>query len=354
MQGEKRVITSTPYLQGWLNAQVVDQTAACQFGSPLRESGNVITRRTTLVLGAGASKPYGFPLGWELKSQILSMDRTSPITHHLTNHEIHQLSAFCEAFRESRRDSIDAFLSVRTEFAGIGTRAIAYALLTSKRASALRRDNNRGLPNDWCDFLWNKVADGCATIDDLNWSNLSIVTFNYDRSLEVFLHRAMEGTFGADTAAVQKKLSELRINHVYGQLGHLWGGEAIVPFGAEVDRHGLDHIAANLKVIPEARDDDESFERARAWLEASKAVCFLGFGFDQLNLRRLDASRSCANPVKDGGQVRYRVVEASCMGKTDAEVRTHAAACGVDVTHASQLWVRGDCVTTLRERLPLE
>ncbi len=31
-----------------------------------------LTRRTVLVLGAGASKPYGFPLGNELKTLLIT------------------------------------------------------------------------------------------------------------------------------------------------------------------------------------------------------------------------------------------------------------------------------------------
>lgn len=58
----------------------------------------MITRRTVLVLGAGASKPYGYPLGGELRNQICGVwrrgrePRSGNVTSWLSHAELALLS----------------------------------------------------------------------------------------------------------------------------------------------------------------------------------------------------------------------------------------------------------------------
>src|SRR5262245_18271949 len=105
------------------------------------------TPSTVLVLGAGASRPYGFPLGQELKEGICGMignwlegTRQSPdlaelISKHGFTRDIQE--TFFRALSTSPRNSIDAFLEIRTEFRDLGKTWIAAIIAHTESASPL-------------------------------------------------------------------------------------------------------------------------------------------------------------------------------------------------------------------------
>ena len=65
--------------------------------------GNVV-----LVLGAGASEPYGFPLGLELKNLVLNRSGIAGPDSNPYIQRTHQ--RFRDALRASLNPSVDAFL----------------------------------------------------------------------------------------------------------------------------------------------------------------------------------------------------------------------------------------------------
>lgn len=74
----------------------------------------MISTQTTLVLGAGASNPYGFPLGSELRTELCSIYQDM---HGITwPFSTEQIDNFKVTFKNSSVDSIDRFLSLRPEF----------------------------------------------------------------------------------------------------------------------------------------------------------------------------------------------------------------------------------------------
>lgn len=100
-----------------------------------RETSIVMLSRPkniTLVLGAGASHPMGYPVGAGLRSKILDLgivDRQSFAIPAGLYHEDGLLQIFVDSFRRSQMFSIDAFLARRPEFSEIGKRSIAALLL---------------------------------------------------------------------------------------------------------------------------------------------------------------------------------------------------------------------------------
>ncbi|MFZ2651744.1 MAG: SIR2 family protein [Burkholderiaceae bacterium] len=280
----------------------------------------MISTPTVLVLGAGASKPYGFPLGGELRGRIIGMAAgTDNVTAKAGLAADPHLQPFVDAFARSRLYSIDAFLGIRSDFSDIGRRSIAAQLWYAEAESSLV--DTIGTPDDWYDYLWNKLASGHSW-DEVKFNNLSIVTFNYDRSLEVFLLRAATATFNVSESDAIAKLKTLRIEHVYGSLGSPWPGDAdYFRYGWPVQAASVSLAAKSIRIIPEARDDEPVFKRAQEMLLAAHTICFLGFGFDSLNLRRLDAARTCGEAVFKGGDGTQttRAFIASCMGRTPAE-----------------------------------
>ena len=92
----------------------------------------MIEKRTVLVLGAGASKPYGFPTGRELIREIAAglKNTGSEVAQLLSahGHEPSELAKFSDALLDSAQPSVDVFLENRAEYLEAGKAAIAAAL----------------------------------------------------------------------------------------------------------------------------------------------------------------------------------------------------------------------------------
>lgn len=310
----------------------------------------MITQPTVLILGAGASLHYGYPLGYALRDCILNFQNTSLCERSgVGNHR--QLREFIDAFRQSRLYSIDAFLGLNTKYAEVGKLAIAAVLMNFEEGAAKKLDDGS---QDWYDYLWNRIAAGHSW-EELNFEKLAIVTFNYDRSLEAFLLSAVLGTYAVSVEKAIEKLRQLNIVHVYGDLGSAWPGDnTFREYGESLSERSVFRAAGGIKVIPEARDDESTFIKARQLLMRARALCFLGFGFDTLNLRRLEAKISCSDGIEHGTV--QRTVVATCKGRTAAEAAADAIACGVYCSDRS-MYPEGfravDCLRLLRETLIL-
>jgi len=316
----------------------------------------MIESATVLVLGAGASHPYGFPLGSTLREDILHLQTSWMDLSTQTRLVDHPLfKEFVTAFRQSRLSSIDSFLGLRSRFSEVGRMAIAMLLLNYEIHSRHRLVSQP--QQDWYDYLWNRLADGSWS--ELSFKNLTVVTFNYDRSLEFFLLSAMRGAYGVTQAEAEQKLQSLKIVHVYGDLGSVLSGDArYIPYGDPVTSLSVRKAADFLKVIPEARDDGSTFQEARKVLINADAVCFLGFGFDKTNLRRLDSAKTCGPTKPTGINESSRKVVASCLGRTLQEARASANACSFRIQEMMVEglpvgFVDGNCMDTLRRTLIL-
>ena len=144
----------------------------------------MITRPTVLVLGAGASYPYRFPLGSELVDQLSDI---GPDPSHFVQQKLLRLNPipqninpFVRALREARPDSVDVFLETRREFRDIGKAAIAENLLRKESeggidATPQQQDWYRYVLNN---FLLKKDADHFLS----QAAKLTMITFNFDRS----------------------------------------------------------------------------------------------------------------------------------------------------------------------------
>lgn len=119
-----------------------------------------------------------------------------------------------------------------------------------------------------------------------------------------------------DTAV--KALKPLKIIHVYGLLGNLDQNRisGTRPYETRVGTNELSVAAEGIKIISESRDDAPSFNEARNLFGWAEQVCFLGFGFDPLNVSRLDLESMFAPRRISGKPIK---IIASAYGKTPAE-----------------------------------
>ena len=188
-----------------------------------------ITRRTVLVLGAGASQPYGFPLGPALRDIICAQttDFRSQITLRSFGFERGEIDAFGTALRHSGFGSIDAFLEAEPRFTSLGKVAIALALLPRERPSALfpPAAPKKG---HWYEYLLSITA---GSLKEWAANRLTIASFNYDRSFEHYFVTVLAQRFKVSKADAAKLLRRVEVIHLHGQLGAYPGlGAAPVPY----------------------------------------------------------------------------------------------------------------------------
>jgi hypothetical protein len=265
------------------------------------------------------------------------------------------LDDFCRQFEVSGLYSIDAFLARRPRLQEIGKRCIAALLLAAE--SQWRVENPA---TDWYGTFWNQVTTD--SLDDLDFSWLSVVTFNYDRSFEQYLLAAIMATYGAAEQDALESLGTLRIVHVYGSLGGAFStsnGYLEREGGLTAARVGT--AAQSLRVIPEHRNaGGDDFEVAKELLRASWRTAVMGFGFDPTNLARLDAGDTLANQrMRRENHSGSRKVVATCIGMTSAEACEAGATCGIEAQSSlgkvlPKGFIETDCVGLLRETLILK
>lgn len=248
---------------------------------------------TVLVLGAGASQPYGFSLGYQLVDVISGMlDRENRMSSFLAAFKNGgqpmnkfetlntELKGFQSDLKYSGYPSVDRFLedpsfAFHTEL-GL---AVTYHVLRSYEGNA---DHQLPLQHRRYD-LYREIIDqlraGPGLFDN---RQLTILTFNYDRSLEQYLTRAFAVLWLCTLEEAWRTLSaQIEIVHLYGAL------DEIDPWKPVGGVYGQRAAQQTLRIIGQARDEDPVFKTAQERLAEAKVVAFIGFGFDRTNMRRL-------------------------------------------------------------------
>jgi hypothetical protein len=242
---------------------------------------NMITKPTTLILGAGASVPFGFPTGYELLNRVLQLGNgVSPV---FNSFSLPHVESFKLALSRSGKQSVDAFLEYQTDFIKIGKAAIAYILIQCEQEPALFRHDGKS----WYEYLYNQMT---TRFDDFDKNKLSILTFNYDRSLEFYLLTALQHSYNKPIEECVEKLKRIPIIHLHGDLGGLPGLENSPMsryYDIKTTAETLFVARERIKIIHEGFDNATQFRQAQHILADSEQICFLGFGFHPLNMERL-------------------------------------------------------------------
>lgn len=244
-----------------------------------------ILNPTVLVIGAGGSCDFGFPLGIELRNRICALVETADTIRLLVElgHPERQIDSFRNELRYSGFRSIDVFLESNPEFLEIGKQAIAACLLPCETESRLFPP---GAPsNHWYERLAGIMGIG---LDLWETNRLAIITFNYDRSLEHYFTRVIAQRRRLRPDAAYQVFSSVQLVHVHGSLGsYPPDNDGGVPYGAPITHETVSRAAGRIQVVSEASDTLPTFDAASALLERAEKVYFLGFGFHPANVRRL-------------------------------------------------------------------
>ncbi len=236
---------------------------------------------TLFILGAGASVPYGYPLGNDLINNIIDIiendlfyllmspkcvqtyrsnqNSIDKIIFHLNDivgvlemlsptlfgsklisvqgslvsfeghtfkvaplSKINEFNNLKNALIEYDPVSIDAFLNHHPQYAEAGKIMITYALLSRENKSFFPR--RMLLPQDsisdnWYSYILNDIMSGCNSAADITQNKLNIITFNYDMSLDYYLSKKL-----SEIEILNKnKIAIDFINQLTGQIHHVYG-----------------------------------------------------------------------------------------------------------------------------------
>ncbi len=246
----------------------------------------MITKPTVLILGAGASQPYNFPLGeglfWEVINNALGRAGAETLVKMGFSKE--EIDKFKKDLFGSGTVSVDVFLEHRKELIDIGKAAIALILVRREKVHTLY-DSGEG---KWYKYFYYKLS---ASFEEFGNNEVSVITYNYDRSLEHFLFNSLKKMYNKPDGACAEQLKKIPIIHLHGRLGYLpWqdlSGRDYFPHNNEPDI--LKESAKDIKIISEDIDVDTEpdFVKARKLLKKAERVYILGFGYNRTNIERL-------------------------------------------------------------------
>jgi hypothetical protein len=286
--------------------------------------------KTVLVLGAGASRDFGFPLGEGLinvildnntkthylnsirrilfnnKEKILRNDLRQflPVDvaalfggreHELLFHPPKSLVNWTELLTVPT--SIDQFIYYRKDYSLIAKLNILLSLSQFERPETFgptQTTNGYGtvtsVTTTWYRILVNYILDPSPSFDRFmeTLSKIHFITFNYDRSLEFYLLKSIKAFF--PTSSV--KASDLPITHVYGKLGDLDEGDedhlkyAPISYNSIVNR-SFDDDPINFKVDARSFNAQPFLERDMEQFKLAESIQTYGSEYNQDNARKI-------------------------------------------------------------------
>jgi hypothetical protein len=259
----------------------------------------MITKRTVLILGAGASHHLGYPLAGELIAEICqrvkedaTLNSRMPVNPSCPRHleplypgvTVGDAMQFARHLGRGVYSSIDEFLEKNPDYIDLGKLLIVRCLKQYEDVEELFPAKKSG----WYHYL----ASSLLTDDPNEIPNvpLTIISFNYDRSLEAYLHEVVANRYRMSRAEAWKIVKRLKIIHPHGVLG----AYPEIPYKkTEIEGSALlAKLASGIRVIHELGDAKPTafcspqFRAANQALRNAERIFFLGFGFHEANLRR--------------------------------------------------------------------
>ncbi|MFC1484332.1 hypothetical protein ACFL5M_00725 [Candidatus Neomarinimicrobiota bacterium] len=250
----------------------------------------MISKSTVLVLGAGASKPYYFPVGRKLFERVVRGIRSSDgrLSQQLQvcGCREEEIESFCHELERAQQPSVDAFLEHRQEFLEIGKLAIAAELVLKEQENILipTFTEYEGYEGRWYDYLFGMMG---ASIDEFKGNKLAVVTYNYDRSFEHALFLFLKHNNNLSDGEAERLRSIVPVVHMYGQLGGPRYRPKIPGARDPIYPDFVQQSADSIKVVHESIGDSPEFSTARSLLKEAEVVCFLGFAYHKQNVERL-------------------------------------------------------------------
>jgi hypothetical protein len=259
----------------------------------------VIRCRITFIVGAGASRPYGLPLGCELVAKAKELRPQDHLYQHMNRLgvRVETLNDVLKDLRSHPGESLDDF--IRTRAFDPDTVRVGRLLIAGLMGDALRSPEKPDPKRDWLGYLLGKMVKGADSLEGfLASSRVQFVTFNFDTVIE---HRIKE--FLADyfkRGPFERVAEGVPVTHLHGRLDGVPGH----PMGDDMDiltrdwSPWLDASASNVRVVGDQLPDEVRMRAIRAMADASR-LCFLGFGYDEQNIRQLELESVLSDPSSE-------------------------------------------------------
>ena len=270
----------------------------------------MIDKKTVFVLGAGASCPYGYPSGAQLREEICLNLRNKYLNHlsgayrdvatRKNKHE--EIKFFIKTFNDSTTKSIDLFLARNPHLAETGKSIIAYKIFDTEINSNFR-ERSKYPEQDWYFYLFDRLTEGVIDFKKLSKiitnSKVSFITFNYDRSLEQFLYESFRNSFiNIPSHEIVAIMNDIEIIHMYGCIAPLdWQDKGTgVAYKTVITESLLNRCSSNIKTIYE-QDNGSELEDVELLLGEAKQVFYLGFGYAEENMDILKVPETVESSV---------------------------------------------------------
>lgn len=281
----------------------------------------IFKEQTLIVLGAGASLEYNYPTSSELIENICI--RTLPLENKIVGSNLYtpyfldepdqddegnfnyfytelrhlnfnsvQMQRFSSFLSKSSAPSIDEFLAVKDikdEFSWLGKCALIQSILYCEN----KNDRFKGWYEKFFRLFWPDPGE------DFDFSNVSILTFNYDRSLEQAIFNKLMIYYLNDVKKAISVFKSLKIHHVYGSIADVVESENHVikdpmrfkygefPNFIEMKNSSYMHAMwknLNSRIRTFHEIEAEQSDIIQNMIRNSKVIVFLGFGFHKRNL----------------------------------------------------------------------
>ena len=345
---------------------------------------------TTLIIGAGAHVPYGFPTskGLHRSFQMMNPSFGQSATLQTTENERHistrlqclmnednvtnalfkivsdarspenlyvnlcrdndwqyvrdRFVTFIRDFGSSSAPSIDRFIEKclntsqnREDFPLIGKTLIAIAMNFYEKEAPVSL-----LRQDWIQFIITKYLAN-DQMKKFLFSPPNIITFNYDMLFERCILDHLKSFHGYNTEDALDLVKGLNILHVHGNIDSLTGNNT---------KSFLISSINELRVIEEKEGCEGNLEKLKGKISTimSRTDClyFLGFGFDEGNMRLLFGKN-----FSHLNQKRRKYYSTNvCLGKEESRRIKREFPLGIKFYDDEDV----DCMTLLREKNPLE
>lgn len=303
--------------------------------------------KTVFIVGAGASKELGLPLGEDLKTKVskicdirfgdgYSLDAgdhnivntLKKMRFRKTGEHDGSINPYLYAGWKIRNNmplsiSIDNFMDAHSDDPDIiefGKLAIAAAMLDAERACPLNDndvDRHFGMDFSKMSKVWHlkltQMLTQGAKVSEVPKiiSKISFISFNYDRCIAQFLMKSLSSYFSIDESETADLLAELKILHPYGSLGELPWQEGVLKttFGSESYGDHLIEISKNIKTFTEQIESEDTLDAIKSEIESADTIVFLGFGFHKQNLELIEPREIC----------NIKSVLGTCSGISDSD-----------------------------------
>ena len=280
--------------------------------------------RFTLILGAGASADFGFPLGDGLRENIArDLDiKFDDFGQRLKSGSYEIVDALREVVRDKDgrsgdinphrkaavqiseampySSSIDEYIERHSDNelkAQCAKLAIGKAILEKERSSSLYGDPRnpsidplRNASNTWLASFLRDITRGLPKARvGVALQEFSIINFNYDRCLEHFVYHWLCRIYEFQPSEAADVVQSMSIFHPYGKLGDLpfESPNSHIAFGEQVDRRALLLMMGRIRTYSETMEEDAGLSAALERMSAAKKFVFIGFGFHRQNMEIL-------------------------------------------------------------------